>query len=397
MIARRGLLLALVGGLVPLSVARAQDAAVREIGIALIERSGDPAYQAATGYAGLFRRERFSPFPAAELAIKDGAAAARANGLKLTLVRKTLSETEDAVAALRGLARGGAVRAAILDLPKEDQIQVAGVLAGEPLLLFNARHRDDDLRLKTCGTRLQHTQPSWSMLHDAVAQVLLSLDWKRVLVLRGPQLEDKELAVSFLASAKKFGLRAVDVRDFAAGNDPRRRDQINVRLLTGGADYDALFVADAQGDFARMVPFNTARPRPIVGSAGLEPAAWHPYWERHGAPQLNRRFFRATGRPMADEDWATWVAVRATLDAAMRTSDKSVEAILRALLDQEPRLELYKGTPGSFRPWSHQLRQPILLGTHDAVVAVAPVEGALHQRNNLDTLGPDEPEFRCGG
>ena len=397
MIARRGLLLALVSGLVPLSVARAQDAGLREIGIAFVERSGDPAYQAATGYAGLFRRERFSPFPAAELAIKDGAAAARASGLKLMLVRKTLNETEDAVAAVRPLARSGTVLAVILDLPKEDQIQVAGALAGEPLLLFNARHRDDDLRLKTCGARLFHTQPSWSMLHDAMAQVLLSLDWKRILVLRGPQPEDEELAASFLASAKKFGLRAVDARDFAAGNDPRRRDQINVRLLTGGADYDVLFVADAQGDFARMVPFNTARPRPIVGSAGLEPAAWHPYWERHGAPQLNRRFFRAAGRPMADEDWATWVAVRATLDGAMRTSDKSAPAILGALLDQELRLELYKGTPGSFRPWSRQLRQPILLGTHDAVVAVAPVEGALHQRNNLDTLGPDEPEFRCGG
>jgi hypothetical protein len=23
------------------------------------------------------------------------------------------------------------------------------------------------------------------------------------------------------------------------------------------------------------------------------------------------------------------------------------------------------------------------------------VEGALHQKNNLDTLGVDEPEFRC--
>jgi len=397
MIARRGLLLALLGCLLPVSAARAQDAAAREIGIAFVERSGDPAYQAATGYAGLFRRERFSPFPAAELAIKDGAAAARASGLKLTLVRKTLTETEDAGAALRTLARGGTVLAAVLDLPKQDMIEAAAALAGEPLLLFNARHRDDDLRLKTCRARLLHTQPSWSMLHDALAQVLLSLDWKRVLVLRGPQPEDKERAASFLASAKKFGLRAADVRDFVAGNDPRRRDQVNVRLLTGGADYDALFVADAQGDFSRMVPFNTAKPRPIVGSAGLEPAAWHPYWERHGAPQLNRRFFRTTGRPMADEHWATWVAVRATLDAATRANDKSAASILSALLDQELRLELYKGTPGSFRPWSRQLRQPILLGTHDAVVAVAPVEGALHQRNNLDTLGPDEPEFRCGG
>jgi ABC transporter substrate binding protein (PQQ-dependent alcohol dehydrogenase system) len=235
------------------------------------------------------------------------------------------------------------------------------------------------------------------MLHDALAQRLLELDWRRVLVLRGPLAEDKALAQSFLASAKKFGLRIVETRDFVAGNDPRKRDQINIRLLTGGVDYDALFVADAFGDFARTIAFNTAKPRPVVGSAGLLPSSWHPFWERHGAPQLNRRFFRLAGRRMSDEDWATWIAVRATLDAAVGAGEASAVAVFAALLSPDLKIELYKGAPGSFRPWSRQLRQPILLGTHDAVVGLAPVEGALHQKNNLDTLGADEPEFRCGG
>jgi ABC transporter substrate binding protein (PQQ-dependent alcohol dehydrogenase system) len=99
---------------------------------------------------------------------------------------------------------------------------------------------------------------------------------------------------------------------------------------------------------------------------------------------------------MADEDWATWIAVRATLDAAVIASDLSAGAIYAALLSADLKIELYKGAPGSFRSWSHQLRQPILLGTHDAVLALTPVEAALHQKNNLDTLGVDEPEFRCG-
>jgi len=235
------------------------------------------------------------------------------------------------------------------------------------------------------------------MLHDGLAQRLLELDWRRLFVLRGPLAEDKALAASFLAAARKFGLRVVEMRDFVAGNDPRKRDQINIRLLTGGIDYDALFVADALGDFARTVPFNTAKPRPIVGSTGLIASAWHPYWERYGAPQLNRRFFRLAGRRMTDEDWATWVAMRATLDAAAGIAEPSAAGIFEALIAPEMKIELYKGAPGSFRSWSRQLRQPILLGTHDAVVALAPVEGALHQKNNLDTLGADESEFRCGG
>ncbi len=58
-------------------------------------------------------------------------------------------------------------------------------------------------------------------------------------------------------------------------------------------------------------------------------------------------------------------------------------------------IELYKGFPGSSRPWSRQLRQAILLSTADVVVGLAPVEGVLHKDNNLDSLGLDAPEFTC--
>jgi ABC transporter substrate binding protein (PQQ-dependent alcohol dehydrogenase system) len=49
----------------------------------------------------------------------------------------------------------------------------------------------------------------------------------------------------------------------------------------------------------------------------------------------------------------------------------------------------------SFRPWNGQLRQPIPVVTERAVVMQAPVEGFLHQRSELDTLGLDAPESRC--
>ena len=58
-------------------------------------------------------------------------------------------------------------------------------------------------------------------------------------------------------------------------------------------------------------------------------------------------------------------------------------------------LDTVKGTPGSFRPWDHQLRAPILLSTADAVIERAPLPGFLHQTNVLDTLGVDAPETAC--
>ena len=47
----------------------------------------------------------------------------------------------------------------------------------------------------------------------------------------------------------------------------------------------------------------------------------------------------------------------------------------------------FKGRKLTFRTWNGQLRQPIPLVTPRAVVALAPLEGFLHQSNELDTLG----------
>ena len=65
------------------------------------------------------------------------------------------------------------------------------------------------------------------------------------------------------------------------------------------------------------------------------------------------------------------------------------------MLSGEFALAGFKGVPLSFRPWDHQLRQPILLTTDRSLVAVAPIEGFLHQKNELDTLGFDQSENKC--
>jgi ABC transporter substrate binding protein (PQQ-dependent alcohol dehydrogenase system) len=233
------------------------------------------------------------------------------------------------------------------------------------------------------------------MLSDALAQGLLARNWTRVLVLEGEKPEDVTFSTAFQNSARKFGLKIVDVRHFVLGHDPRQRDKNNVRLLTGGVRHDVVFVADATREFAPFVPYNTMDPRPVVGSEGLVPLAWHIYWERHGAPQLNRRFAKRSGHPMSDRDWATWAGVRALAQAVVGNRKTPERMLADALLDSNLTLELYKGFPGSFRPWNRQLRQPILLTTSHAVVGLAPVEGALHQHNTLDTLGIDAPQFRC--
>ena len=48
-----------------------------------------------------------------------------------------------------------------------------------------------------------------------------------------------------------------------------------------------------------------------------------------------------------------------------------------------------------FRAWDRQLRQPVLLTDGEGVIAAMPLEGVLHPRNTLDTLGANEAEKLC--
>jgi ABC transporter substrate binding protein (PQQ-dependent alcohol dehydrogenase system) len=152
-------------------------------------------------------------------------------------------------------------------------------------------------------------------------------------------------------------------------------------------------VVDSDGEFARTLPYRTALPRPVVGDAGLTALAWHAQFERFGAPQVVRRFAKATGRAMTGQDWAAWIAGRALVTAAVAAPNGPVAAWSRALAAAE--LDGSKGVAMSFRDWDGQLRQPLLLSDGQGVVAQAPADGVLHPRNTLDTLGADAPEKLC--
>jgi len=132
--------------------------------------------------------------------------------------------------------------------------------------------------------------------------------------------------------------------------------------------------------------------------AGLVALAWAAQFERYGAPQVSRRFAKAAGRPMTAADWAAWMAGKAIVGAAVAAQEAKKGAVPTAALAKAlPSLELdgSKGTSMSFRAWDGQLRQPMLLSDGQGVIALAPAEGVLHPKNNLDTLGADAPEKLC--
>jgi len=235
----------------------------------------------------------------------------------------------------------------LLDMSAQEQIAVLDG-AGQALY-FNVRAYDDELREEQCQANLFHTLPSYGMRADALMQYALKKRWDELVLVTGSKAEDGLFAEALRRSANKLGLEIEEDVPWVFDADMRRQAGAEVPLFTQKlGDYDVMLIADENNDFARYVRYNAWLPRPVMGADGLR----------------------------------------------SRTKFADFDTVKSYLLDG---IEVagFKGRPLSYRQWNGQLRQPIALAHDSALVAMAPLEGFLHARNELDSLGSDQPQSRC--
>ena len=365
---------------------------VKTVRVALVSLQSDDRYANR-------RLERAYPghpggrlLSAAELAVADTEVALSGDNLALQVQDVRLASPDDLTSTLQKLRADGVVHW-LLDLPVEAQV-AATQAGGQAALMFNVSATQDALRGTQCAAQLFHTVPSQAMLADALGQYLAARSWRQALVLQGPGEANALLNDAWGRSAKRYGIKS-NIKPYKLSGDPRERDLSNPRLLTADRAHDVVAVWDADGEFARTLPYATQQPRPVVGSNGLVALAWHPQWERHGGPQVTRRFRKATDRPMTGHDWATWMAVRSVAAVLQAQPRASVVEQARLLRSGQVTVDGAKGPALSYRAWDGQLRQPVFLAHADGVVATAPMEGVLHPTEVMDTLGHDLAESTC--
>lgn len=362
--------------------------------IGYLELNKDPRYKKKRLFARFAGQAIGRPYAGAQIAIREVKFHGSEIDTGFKIERKQAKTIEQLSEFIEEFYSNG-VRFFVLDLPPDPLAELAIKYKDKDIALFNISAYDNFLRNEACQANLYHTLPSHAMLMDALSQFLISKKWRNVLLLESEKPEDKQLAAAFEKSAKRFGLKISDKRTFVIGNDPRERAKNNVALLTGGK-HDVIFIADSEGEFARGMPYQTLKPDLIVGSEGLSASTWHWSWERYGAPQLVKRFDKMHHRPMGNTDWAAWMAVKAIASAVQGTKSTEFQKLTAYLTSPENSLDSFKGNASNFRPWNNQLRQPVLLTTHNWVVERAPIKGFLHQSNNLDTLGIDQRHSQCG-
>lgn len=329
----------------------------------------------------------------AELGIADNNATGKFLDQNYALESVMASDEEGAMAALEEMLKNG-IDLLVTRVPA-DTLQAMAKRAGDKALLFNAGASDDALRIGECQPNVLHTIPSYAMLTDALAQWLNMRRWKEVFLITGPTDQDKAWADAFRRASKRFGLEIVADKPWTFDSDLRRTASKELPAFTQASDYDAVVVADVRGDFGEYVPFNTWLPRPVVGTQGMGPEAWHRVVEAWGAAQLQNRFRELADRDMNGEDYAAWAAIRSIGTTVTGLSEAGHSNIREYLFSDDFQLAAFKGRKLTYRPWNGQLRQPIPLVHPQGLVATPPLEGFLHRDSELDTLGYDRPESDC--
>ncbi|MBB1492031.1 ABC transporter substrate-binding protein [Paracoccus sp. MC1854] len=338
-------------------------------------------------------------FAGARLAIEDNDTTGRFMGQDFDAVE--VAATPETAGEELDRLLGEGIQFVVLLADDETTVALADQ-AGDRALVFNAAARGDALRGEQCRANLIHTAPSHAMLADGLAQFLMWKRWPRWFIVHGSHPEDLALAEAYRRAATKFGAQIVEEREFTDTGGARSTDsghvqvQAQLPVFTQRApDHDIMITADENGVFAGYMPYHTWDARLVAGSAGLVPRSWHPALEAWGATQFQNRFERLVNRPMREEDYQTWIALRMVGEAATRTQSADPAALRDYILSPDFQIAGFKGQKLTVRDWDHQLRQPILLTTGLLTASVSPQDEYLHQTSPLDTLGIDRPETAC--
>ncbi|KAA0876424.1 ABC transporter substrate-binding protein [Nitrincola tapanii] len=329
----------------------------------------------------------------AEVGIKDNNTTGRFLKQRYHLEALQSDNPEQLLEKAQSLYAEG-VRFFVANLPKAE-LKALHSQVGEGSIIFNAGSKDDALRVNECIPDMLHTIPSRAMLADALGQWLAAKRWNKWLLITGQHPDDQAYAAAVKRAAERFGSRIIEEKSWSFDTDLRRTAQQELPVFTRSRDYDVVIVADERGDFGEYLPYNTWLPRPVAGTQGMTPVAWHKVVEAWGAAQLHSRFEDHAERWMNEQDYASWAGVRTLGEAVTQTRSDDPETLREFILSDKFQLAGFKGRRLEYRHWSGQLRQPIPLVHPRALVSLSPQEGFLHPVTDLDTLGFDAPESQC--
>lgn len=312
----------------------------------------------------------------------------------------------------------------------EDAEALSELAAERGVVFVNVGAESDSLRGASCSANTFHLAPSAAMYLDAIAALGEQSGFQRWFVVYDDndeqranqatlvdilQARENDQAVGSAMVPENVPLYAAAFAAIA-GFEP---DVIVLLLspneqLTFLAQY-ASFGANAAtigypAPATQTRQFYAAYLQNLPSSTSAHHlASWEATLETAGAADVNLRFLARNGRAMDPSAWAAYAGVRLVAEAATAAGSVASDDLIAYMGAGETVFDILKGEATSFRPWDHQMRQPLYLveSTADyqkktSLLDLAGLEAELPTAaagvpatQRLDQLGTGEDASRC--
>jgi ABC transporter substrate binding protein (PQQ-dependent alcohol dehydrogenase system) len=356
----------------------------------------------------------------ARLSAQEARATAEMFGKSFELVEAeagTPAEAAERATELAGKAKSVAV---LGGLDEATCRHMAQALAAHRVLYVNAGSPAESLRGAGCHRTAFHVEVSLAAYADALAVYLVrQAKAGRVALLTGEDAAGRNLEGAVRRAIGRAGGTIVETTTAAPGTSDFRAvlspllkagPQALILNLAGPDLYAAVRQAREGG---AAIPLLAPLVEPVEAwavDAGALPDAWPSLWSHDFRPysgrELNSRFRKGLGRPGESRMWAHWCAVKVLWEAVLKRGS-TAPADLIPFLEGDVTFDGHKGMGLSFRPWDHQLRQPLLILRRESApkdrwgafgfaqeVPLRGTPGATEEAV-LDTLGLGPSETAC--
>jgi branched-chain amino acid transport system substrate-binding protein len=93
---------------------------------------------------------------------------------------------------------------------------------------------------------------------------------------------------------------------------------------------------------------------------GVWPCLWYHGIDVPAAKEFTERFVKKFEKPPDNQAWSDYTAMGIVLEAMRKTGSTNSKDLVK-FLESGAEFEIYKGRPGKFREWDHQLIQPMYI------------------------------------
>ena len=402
-----GTLLQAAGLAVVPSVWRRRALAAEEVAIGVLVGPGEAGHYAVA---------------AAELAAEEANYIAEAFGKIVRLKTEKASSPDDAAKKATKLIRQGRVKAILGGGNDSLTRAIQDTTAREGVIFLNTMSRSEALRGSRCHRLTFHVEGSLAMYTDAIGQWLISgakkTRWGFLTPDSGAGAEMERLAKRALERNRGTAVAREVVppstRDYRgafaklakAGPDVLIINLSGPPLLTALAQFTELGLeVHVAGAAMETLEFWRAEPTTLTG---VWPALWFYGFRKYSGRELNKRLAERLGHPAESHAWASYTAMKAVWEAVLKGGRSDATGLV-SFFEQGRGVDAHKGVPLTFRPWDHQLRQPLMVlrskvpppgkprwDIFDEVDEV-PLRGTPGESRAavLDTLGLSATESQC--